>query len=119
MKRLLKKAAETGEDPYLTLLNYRASPLECEQSPAELLMNRKLRTRLPSAEHLLQEKHGDSTKTTSQSNAYNKTAKLLCLLEQADVVRVRCVGKWGLVTTVINETTPRSYEVLTEYGNTL
>lgn len=51
MKRLLKKAAETGEDPYLAVLNYRASPLENGLSLAEMLMNRKLRTKLPSAKH--------------------------------------------------------------------
>lgn len=36
-----------------------------------------------------------------------------------DTVRVRCDGKWGPVAKVIKETTPRSYAVLTEYGNTL
>lgn len=119
VKRLLKKAAETGEDPYLALLNYRASPLECGRSPGEILMNRKLRTRLPSAEHLLQKRHGEYAKTNSQSRAYDKNAKQLCRLEQKDMVRVRCDGKWGPVAEVIKETTPRSYEVLTEYGNTL
>ena len=119
VKRLLKKAAESGEDPYLALLNYRASPLECGQSPGEILMNRKLRTRLPSAEHLLQKRHGDYTKINSQSRAYDRSAKQLCPLEQKDTVRVRCDGKWGPVAEVIKETAPRSYEVLTEYGNTL
>ncbi|XP_026074998.1 uncharacterized protein K02A2.6-like [Carassius auratus] len=58
IKCLLKKTAETGEDPYLALLNYRASPLECGRSPGEILMNRgELRTRLPSAEHLLQKRY--------------------------------------------------------------
>lgn len=51
VKRLLKKATETGEDPYLAVLNYRTSPLENGLSPAEMLMNRKLRTRLLSAKH--------------------------------------------------------------------
>ena len=50
-KRILKKAAENAEDPHLAILNYRASPLENGLSPAEMLMNRKLRTRLPSATH--------------------------------------------------------------------
>ena len=43
VKNLLKKE----KDPYLALLNYRATPLLQGQSPAELLMHRKLRTRVP------------------------------------------------------------------------
>ena len=43
VKNLLKKEKE----PYLALLNYRATPLLQGQSPAELLMHRKLRTRIP------------------------------------------------------------------------
>lgn len=56
VKHLLKKAAEDGEDPHLAILNYRSTPLEGGKSPAELLMGRKLRTKLSSAEHLLQSK---------------------------------------------------------------
>lgn len=43
VKDLLKKA----EDPYLALLNYRAIPLQVCTSPAELLMLRKIRLRVP------------------------------------------------------------------------
>lgn len=47
MKALIKKALHSNSDPYLTLLNYRDAPLKHGKSPAELLFNRKLRTRLP------------------------------------------------------------------------
>ena len=48
MKRLLKKADESKQDAFLALLEFRNSPISgMEVSPAELLMSRKLRTRLP------------------------------------------------------------------------
>ena len=40
---LLKKE----RDPYMALLTYRVTPLQIGYSPAELLMNRKLRTTVP------------------------------------------------------------------------
>ena len=43
VKNLLRKE----KDPFLALLNYRTTPLPCGYSPAELLMNRRLRTRIP------------------------------------------------------------------------
>ena len=43
IKNLFKKAS----DPYIALLNYRSTPLQHGKSPAELLMNRKLRNRIP------------------------------------------------------------------------
>ncbi len=118
IKRMLKKATETGSDPHLALLNYRAAPLECGKSPAELLMNRKLRTRFPSAEHLLEKKERCPI-NQRRLQAYNRTTKPLCRLVQDDVVRIKCDGQRVSVAKVIKETAPRSYEVLTEYGNTL
>ena len=43
IKNLSKKAS----DPYIALLNYRSTPLQHGKSPAELFMNRKLHTRIP------------------------------------------------------------------------
>lgn len=43
IKMLLKKS----DDPYIALLNYRSTPLQQGSSPAELLMGRKLRNRIP------------------------------------------------------------------------
>ena len=43
VKNLLKKE----QDPFLALLNYRNTPLASGKSPAELMLGRKLRTRIP------------------------------------------------------------------------
>ena len=45
MKILLKK----GDEPYLALQAYRSTPLSNRYSSAELLINRKLRTNVPSS----------------------------------------------------------------------
>lgn len=45
--RTIKNMLKKEQDPFLALLNYRATPLEQGKSPAELLMNRKIRTRIP------------------------------------------------------------------------
>lgn len=118
MKRILTKATEAGEDPYLAILNYRASPLENGLSPAEILMKRKLRTRLPSAKHQMEQRVPSSPKV-KQTEVYNRTAKPLSPLAQEEIMRVRCDGQWGPLAKVVKETTPRSYEVITEHGNTL
>ena len=53
--QLLKKADESKQDAFLASLEFRNSPIGgMEESPAELLMSGKLRTRLPSPKYLLQ-----------------------------------------------------------------
>ena len=48
VKQLLRKADESKQDAFLTLLEFRNSPTSgTDESPAELLMSRKLRRRLP------------------------------------------------------------------------
>ena len=55
VKQGLRKAQESGEDLDLTLLTYRNSPIAgLSYSPVQLLMNRRLRDRLPMTERILQ-----------------------------------------------------------------
>lgn len=119
LKQLLKKAADSGSDPYLTLLSYRASPLECALSPAELLMNRKLRTTLqsymkqkrrPKLEQKLQQQK------MKQKSFYDRTAKQLPLLSTKDTVRIEVPDGWRTKATVLQEVAPRSFAVRTEEG---
>ena len=55
VKRLMTKAAESGTDPFLALLDFRNTPSEqLGLSPAQLLFNRRTRSLLPMAAALLE-----------------------------------------------------------------
>uniref|UniRef100_A0A8C8DF64 Integrase catalytic domain-containing protein n=1 Tax=Oncorhynchus tshawytscha TaxID=74940 RepID=A0A8C8DF64_ONCTS len=113
VKRLLKKAAHSGTDPFLAVLSYRASPLECVRSPAEILMGRKLRSRLPSfclndcpsavKDRALQLK-------SRHKLFYDKAARVLLSLAAQDVVRIQGPDSRD------KKATRRSYTVRTENG---
>ena len=54
VKQMLRKCLEDGQDLYLALLNYRDSPIAgMEYSPSQLLMSRRLKTKLPITESQL------------------------------------------------------------------
>jgi len=46
-ERLFNKAKKEGEDPYLALLKYRNTGVDNIGLPAQLCMNRRLRSTLP------------------------------------------------------------------------
>ncbi len=112
VKQLLRKAFESGGDPYLALLNYRSTPLDCGKSPAELLMHRKLRTRLPTVE----QERALQPPNLKQKQYYDAGARSLKPLQEHDMVRIRTGKTWGLKAQVLKEVAPRSYHVLTEQG---
>ncbi|KAK0147806.1 hypothetical protein N1851_012497 [Merluccius polli] len=126
LKQLLKKAADSDSDPYLAILSYRASPLQCGLSPAELLMNRKLQTTLPShpndkfkqnnpskIEHKLRQQK------LMQKSFYDRTTKHLPPLTANNTVRIGDADGWSTKVTVLQEVAPRSYTVRTDDGQTL
>ena len=53
-KNLLKKTKADKQDPHLAHLDYRNTPLDGLPSPAQLLMGRRTKTRLPTIKKLLQ-----------------------------------------------------------------
>ncbi|KAL3999170.1 nuclear receptor co-repressor 2 [Sarotherodon galilaeus] len=147
VKLLLKKAKAEGNDPYLSLMNLRSTPLEdIGASPAQLLMGRRIRTRLPTTSQRLQPqmvtkttpKMADRAKilstptpVTSRSKAllletrqqkqreyFNQGTRVLQQLQVGDTVRMWQQGVWNPAKVTGLSEHPRSYVVQMPDGQT-
>jgi hypothetical protein len=124
IKKLMRKAYDTKGDINLAILNYRATPLENGLSPAEMLMGRKIRTRLPM---LLRDKPDDELMQKvlqirdRQKFNYDRGAKELKVLKKGDTVRLINDEKKGAMkmASVIDSPSQRSYRIVTEDNNIL
>ena len=84
-KKLLKKAKDSKQDPYLLILEYRNTPLECGFTPSQLLMSRRTKSILPITDKLLQSKIADPSiiknrtlhSKSLQKMYYDQTSKQL------------------------------------------
>ena len=123
VKKLLKKA----DDPYVALLNYRATPLQHGSSPAELLMGRKLRTRVPTlpTQHvpdgrdMSKFQETDARLRLRQKIDYDRRHKVRPLprLTDGQPVWVKTPGDAEAVVEGTSSTaSARSYNVRTERG---
>ena len=114
IKNLLKKAG----DPYAALLEYRSTPVTCSYSPAELLMNRKLRSSVPISPAQLQPsipdysqlREADERKLKQQKENFDvrHRTRELTPLRTGDTVWVTDHQTEG---TVVQPFGPRSYQV--------
>ena len=68
VKNLLKKALASGQDSYLSIHCYRNTPLKEMGSPAQLLMNRRLRTDLSTTHNQQRPQLTDHRRACSESN---------------------------------------------------
>ena len=124
MKQILTKSKAENNDPYLSILNYRNTPIDDLGSPAQLLMNRRLRSSLLITQTLLRPKVIDRKrvyerlpkKQRKQKYFYDRRCRDLSQLKPGDTIRVQRENKWepGVVTDHAN--TPRLYHVRTERG---
>ncbi len=119
VENLLRKSLESNEDTYLALLAYRTTPLECGKSPAELLMNRQLRTTLPNVAYHKPQTNGKAKQERSKQKLYyDRYAKPLRPLENNETVRVRGKKCWDKKAVVCKKQSGRSYLIKTEDGGT-
>ena len=122
VKMMLKKE----KDPYLALLAYRSTPLENGYSPSELLMNRKLRTTIPSLPLILQSKLPDEAELQNREQSKREASKInfdsrhrsveLRPLSPGENVIVRDMQREAEVVQPVNGT-PRSYIVKDRQGS--
>ena len=126
-KRMMKKAAHDGNDPYLALLEYRNTPWsDTLGSPAQRLMGRRTKTLIPTSSSLLKpetispitvqeelQKH-----RRQQKLFYDQHAKPLNSLSVGDSVLMTSKdGRWRPAkVTSISQTAPRSYNIVTPQG---
>ena len=121
VKNLIKKAIKNGKDPYMAILEYRNSPMgDGLESPAKLLMGRRLNTKLPCIDKLtVSEKM--QNKQSYQKKYFDLGSKELEGLETGDTVRINSENRkhrWGVKAQVIEPSTyPRSYIVETQNGH--
>ena len=121
--RTVKTLLNKNDDPLMALLMYRSTPLENGYSPAELLMGRKLKTKVPVLSKVLQPKLPDQTSLREKENEIRSrqqsnfnshhNAKPLEPLIPGETVWIPDHNTTGTVT---KETAVRSYEVQTEGG---
>ena len=119
-KLLLKKARDDKQDPLLSILEWRNTPTEgIGASPAQLLLGRRTRTRLPVArkqlkptliEGLVAKKIEKGKK--KQKKYFDRQSRTLKRLSAGDVIRMRYPGdsRWSL-GKVIEAMDFRSYLV--------
>jgi len=122
--RTIKSLLSKSEDPYTALLAYiRSTPIECGYSPAQLLMNRQLRSTVPIAPSQLKPaipdysamEEKEKKRQERQRSNYNerRRARELSPLLPGDHVWITDQQTKGAIDQA---STPRSYQVATDTG---
>jgi hypothetical protein len=123
-KRIMTKAREANSDPLLALLEWRNTPSEqLGPSPAQLIFGRRTRTRIPTANKLLETptSHAASAALASakarQAAYYNRGARARPALDVGQTVRVKYDDRpeWRKAE-IANVLPHRSYTVRFEDG---
>ena len=121
-KNLLDKAKADEKDPYISLLDYRNTPINDVSSPAQLLMNRRLKGKLPATQKQLIPKVTNirekmKINKMKQKNYYDRHAKDQPQFRKGQTVRYLANSRWKPAVITNQHDQPRSYTFQTPYGN--
>lgn len=111
-KSILKKSS----DPYIALMEYRCTPLAgIKLSPSQMRLNRRIRTKLPVRNNLLEPKVEDSVreklvnKQFLQKSYFDRTARPRASLCKNDNVLIKQRKGWDRGIVIDKLVQPRSY----------
>ena len=125
VKNILLKCHDRGDDFYKSLQAYRATPLDCGKSPAQLLFQRQIKTSLPVHHSLLKTEKGedivdvkvkDKEKLKSKYDSHTRSSTPFNQGAQV-CIRNSCTGRWDTPARIVKEAAPRSYAVMTDSGS--
>lgn len=126
--KIIKRLLKTSKEPWMALLEWRASPNRDFPSPAERLYSRKLRTSVPMAQECydpnpIAEDVVAEARLSRQhriASTYNKRSRDLAPLKTGQPVLLETVNdraqKWRQAT-VLEKLSDRSYLVENDQGN--
>lgn len=117
-KRILQKASEEGSDWHLSLLEYRNTPIPgLNFSPAEILMSRMCRTRIPMKMSLLAPRLAEGIREKlikrSQRAKYDydkNSTKRSIDMSPGDNIVYQKNGRWEKGRILSSATRPRSFK---------
>ncbi|KAJ8351147.1 hypothetical protein SKAU_G00226230 [Synaphobranchus kaupii] len=123
-KALMEKAKADERDPYLSLLEYRNTPVDNFKAPAQLLMSCRLRSILPSTNKQLQPeiisyKAGHAKwlqRQQHQNKYYDRSTRLLPPLHNGESIRLQERGYWKPAVVIQPADTERSYLLRAQNG---
>ena len=128
-KALMDKAHAQRTDAYLSLLEYRNTPVDSLKSPAQLLMSRRLRSILPTTDKQLKPELASPNAIRDrrelcqkrQKHYYDRSTRALPPLPASATVRFQKYpgAEWKPATVIEPAGTQRSYNIQTDEGQTL
>lgn len=125
VKNLPKKAQDGNRDPYIDLLEYCSTPIEgIGHSPAQLLMGRRLKSKIPTTTTLLKPESNISIKSKLkekqlvQKSYYDRQTRCLPELHRGEKVRIQKGHEWKPAVIIDRHKQPRSFIVQTPDGRT-